>query len=54
MPSEEAAPVNTVWCGARVVVVGGAGVTGGYLVAGLLQKGHTVYVLSSGRHPPAR
>ena len=35
------------------LVVGGTGVTGSFIVQGLLQRNHTVTVLHSGRHKPS-
>ena len=35
------------------LVVGGTGVTGSFIVMGLLKRGHTVTVIHSGRHKPA-
>ena len=35
------------------LVIGGTGVTGSFIVMGLLKRGHTVTVLHSGRHKPA-
>eukprot|EP00947_MAST-08B_sp_MAST-8B-sp1_P003401 g3401.t1 len=36
------------------LVVGGTGVTGSFVVAGLLRRSHTVTVAHTGRHKPAR
>jgi nucleoside-diphosphate-sugar epimerase len=35
------------------VVVGGTGVTGSFIVKGLLKRGHIVTVIHSGRHKPS-